>query len=47
MTIERSVEMAPGAAVAVIKETVTNVAKLCRMYNCVQHPSIAAPVRFP
>jgi hypothetical protein len=43
MTIQRSVEMAPGAAVAVIKETVRNVGVLCRMYNCVQHPSIAAP----
>lgn len=43
MTIERSVEMAPDAAVAVVKETVTNVAKLSRMFNQVQHPSIAAP----
>lgn len=43
MTIQRSVKMAPGAAVAVIKETVRNVGLLCRMYNCVQHPSIASP----
>ena len=37
------VEMAPAAALAVVRETVENVARLGRICNIVQHPSIAAP----
>ena len=44
MTIERRIELAAGSgAIACIRETVTNVGSLSRMWNQVQHPSLAAP----
>ncbi len=43
LNISRSVQMAPQQAVALIRETVTNVNKLGRPYNMVQHPSIGPP----
>jgi len=43
LEVRREVSLAPSDAVAVVVETVTNTKALGRMYNVVQHPSIAPP----
>lgn len=43
LRIVRRVRMEPGAAVAEVSETVSNLNPLGRIYNWVQHPSIAPP----
>lgn len=43
LKITRRVRMEQGAAVADVSETVTNLNPLGRIYNWVQHPSIAPP----
>ena len=43
MSVERQISMRETAAVAHVTETVTNTNLLGRMYNAVQHPSIAPP----
>lgn len=43
LEIEREVILSPFDAVAVVKESVTNVKELGRVYNMVQHPTIAVP----
>ena len=43
MSVERQLSMVEGATAVHIVETVTNTNPLGRMYNVVQHPSIAPP----
>ncbi|MFC1607740.1 hypothetical protein ACFL47_07190 [Candidatus Latescibacterota bacterium] len=43
MTLKRTVHMHSGSAVAEVKEEITNINKLGRIYNIVQHPSIGPP----
>lgn len=43
MSVERQIAVAENAAVVHVAETVTNNNLLGRMYNVVQHPSIAPP----
>eukprot|EP00929_Paragymnodinium_shiwhaense_P004337 TRINITY_DN105228_c0_g1_i1.p1 TRINITY_DN105228_c0_g1~~TRINITY_DN105228_c0_g1_i1.p1 ORF type:complete len:383 (+),score=31.80 TRINITY_DN105228_c0_g1_i1:64-1149(+) len=43
LKIKREVKLLGSSAVAVVSDVVTNVGKLGRVYNMVQHPSIAAP----
>lgn len=43
MSVERQISMVDNGAVVHVAETVTNTNLLGRMYNVVQHPSIAPP----
>lgn len=43
ISIQRSIEMAPSQAIALVHETVTNDNKLGRAFNMVQHPSVGPP----
>ena len=43
LAVRRTVRLAPQSAFAVVREEVTNEGKLGRVYNIVQHPTIAPP----
>jgi len=43
LEVKRDVSLCGESAVVVVREQVTNINKLGRIYNMVQHPSIAAP----
>lgn len=43
LTVRREASLSGDAAVVTVRETVTNVGKLGRLYNMVQHPTIAPP----
>lgn len=43
LEVQKELRMINSSALAIVTETVTNVKPLGRMYNVVQHPSIAAP----
>jgi hypothetical protein len=43
LAVRRTVQLAPQSAFAVVREEVTNEGKLGRVYNIVQHPTIAPP----
>eukprot|EP00927_Polykrikos_kofoidii_P030907 TRINITY_DN26586_c0_g1_i1.p1 TRINITY_DN26586_c0_g1~~TRINITY_DN26586_c0_g1_i1.p1 ORF type:complete len:376 (+),score=47.33 TRINITY_DN26586_c0_g1_i1:73-1200(+) len=43
LAVRRHIEMMEGVALVFVSEDVTNIGKLGRMYNMVQHPSIAPP----
>lgn len=43
LEVRKDLRMVDSSALVVVTETVTNVKPLGRMYNVVQHPSIAAP----
>ena len=43
LEVRRDVSLIDGSAVVVVREQVTSINKLGRIYNMVQHPSIAAP----
>jgi len=43
LEVRKELRMIGSSALVVVTETVTNVQELGRMYNVVQHPSIAAP----
>ncbi|GIS63485.1 MAG: hypothetical protein CM1200mP2_57100 [Planctomycetaceae bacterium] len=43
LSVVRKITLARNSGVALISETVVNDRKLGRIYNMVQHPSIAAP----
>ncbi|MCE5250282.1 hypothetical protein LLG96_08685 [bacterium] len=43
MTLKRTLSLYENAPVLMVKEEITNVNKLGRVYNIVQHPSIAPP----
>mmetsp|Transcript_107336 Transcript_107336/g.346393 ORF Transcript_107336/g.346393 Transcript_107336/m.346393 type:complete len:364 (-) Transcript_107336:74-1165(-) len=43
LEVRRHVKLSDAAPIVVVAETVTNVNQLGRVYNMVQHPSIAAP----
>ena len=43
LAVRRTVQLASHAAFAIVREEVTNEGKLGRIYNMVQHPTIAPP----
>ena len=43
LCVDRTVEMDQHSPVYAVKETITNINSLGRMYNIVQHPTLAAP----
>jgi len=43
LALERTVRLPDGAAVLLVEEVIRNVGRLGRLYNIVQHPSIAPP----
>jgi len=43
LALERTVKLADDAPVLLVKEVIRNVGRLGRLYNIVQHPSIAPP----
>lgn len=47
LTIHRTVQLKSNAALLIVSEQITNVGKLGRIYNIVQHPSIAPPFLDP
>ncbi|HAM70962.1 MAG TPA: hypothetical protein DCM86_04890 [Verrucomicrobiales bacterium] len=47
LRVERSIELSASEAVVRVRETVFNENKLGRVYNCVQHPTIAPPFLGP
>ena len=47
MKVQRTMRLDENQAVLVVRKHVTNVGKLGRIYNMVQHPSIASPFLDP